>query len=171
MKLLGIISVGFDVIDQLLIKFFAFYRYWGKIEVEWDSTPAIDELQESLLINLRFIHPCSVTYKRVAAAIASNISTLFPPVVTSQCGRALDETVSRRVSTAEARIRCQVRSCGICGEQSGTVAGSLRVLRSPLPFLIPPTAPHLSSSRGDGTIVQIVVDVPSGLSLTPPEEI
>jgi hypothetical protein len=30
MKLLGIISVGFDVIDQLLIRFFAFVRYWRK---------------------------------------------------------------------------------------------------------------------------------------------
>jgi hypothetical protein len=30
MKLLGIISVGFDVTDQLLIKFFAFIIYWRK---------------------------------------------------------------------------------------------------------------------------------------------
>jgi hypothetical protein len=28
MKLLGIISVGFDVTDQLLIRFSAFVRYW-----------------------------------------------------------------------------------------------------------------------------------------------
>jgi hypothetical protein len=34
MKLLGIIIVGFDVIDKSLIKFFAFYRYWEKSEVE-----------------------------------------------------------------------------------------------------------------------------------------
>jgi hypothetical protein len=32
-------------------------------------------------------------------------------------------------------------SCGICGGQSGTGAGFLRVLRFPLPILIPPTAP------------------------------
>jgi hypothetical protein len=30
MKLLGIISVGFDVTDQLLIIFSAFVRYWRK---------------------------------------------------------------------------------------------------------------------------------------------
>jgi hypothetical protein len=36
-----------------------------------------------------------------------------------------------------------------------------------LPILIPPTAPH-SPSSGAGTIGQIVADVPSGLSLTPP---
>jgi hypothetical protein len=41
---------------------------------------------------------------------------------------------------------------------------SLRVLRFPLPILIPPTAPH-SSSSGAGTIGQLVADVPSGLSL------
>jgi hypothetical protein len=29
-KLLGIISVGFDIKDQLLIRFFAFIRYWRK---------------------------------------------------------------------------------------------------------------------------------------------
>jgi hypothetical protein len=30
MKLLGIINVGFDVTDQLLIRYFAFVRYWRK---------------------------------------------------------------------------------------------------------------------------------------------
>jgi hypothetical protein len=30
MKLLGIICVGFDVTDQLLIRFSAFVRYWRK---------------------------------------------------------------------------------------------------------------------------------------------
>jgi hypothetical protein len=31
MKLLGIISVGFDITDQLLIRFSAFIRYWRKM--------------------------------------------------------------------------------------------------------------------------------------------
>jgi hypothetical protein len=39
----------------------------------------------------------------------------------------------------------QVKSCGIYGGQRGTGAGFLRVLRFPLPILIPPTAPHSSS--------------------------
>jgi hypothetical protein len=34
----------------------------------------------------------------------------------------------------------------ICGGQSGTGVGFLRVLRFPLPILIPPTAPHSLSS-------------------------
>jgi hypothetical protein len=45
------------------------------------------------------------------------------------------------VTTAAARVRSQIRSCEICGGQSGTGAGFLRVLRFPLPILIPPTAP------------------------------
>jgi hypothetical protein len=52
----------------------------------------------------------------------------------------------------------------------GTGAGFLRVLRFPLPILIPPTAPYSSSSSGVGTIGLLVADVPSGLSLTPPDE-
>jgi hypothetical protein len=45
-----------------------------------------------------------------------------------------------------------------------------QVFRFLLPILIPPTAPHSSLSSGAGTIGQLVADVPSGLSLTPPKE-
>jgi hypothetical protein len=61
-------------------------------------------------------------------------------------GRAIAQTVSRRLPTAAARVRAQVKSCGTCCEQNGTGAGFLRVLQFPLPILIPPTAPHSSSS-------------------------
>jgi hypothetical protein len=58
-------------------------------------------------------------------------------------GRAIAQAVSHRLPIAAARVRAQVRSCGICGGQSDIVAGSLRVLRFPLPILIL-TAPHSS---------------------------
>jgi hypothetical protein len=64
----------------------------------------------------------------------------------------------------------QVRSCGICGGQSGTGAGFLAVLRFPLPILIPPSAPHSSSIIRGWYNRPIVADVPSGHSLTPPQE-
>jgi hypothetical protein len=83
-------------------------------------------------------------------------------------GRDITQAVSRRLTTAATWVRARVRSCGICGGQSGTGAGFLRVLRFPLPIRIPPNAPQsLSSSSGAGTIGQTVAAVPRGLSLTP----
>jgi hypothetical protein len=49
------------------------------------------------------------------------------------------------VAQAAARVRSQVKSCGVCGGQSGPGVGFLRVPRFALPILIPPTAPHSSS--------------------------
>jgi hypothetical protein len=46
MKLLDFISVDFDVIDQLLIRCSAFVTFLRKLGVQWDSTSAIDRLQE-----------------------------------------------------------------------------------------------------------------------------
>jgi hypothetical protein len=60
-------------------------------------------------------------------------------------GRAIAQAVSRRLPTAVIRVRSPVKSCGICGGQSGTGAGFLQVLRFLLPFLIPSTTPHSSS--------------------------
>jgi hypothetical protein len=53
---------------------------------------------------------------------------------------------NRRLLTDGVRVRSQVKSCEICGGQSGTWAGFFRVLRLPLPIFIPPPAPHSSSS-------------------------
>jgi hypothetical protein len=41
MKLLGIISVGFDVTDQLLIIFFAFVRHW---RIKWEYNETVHKL-------------------------------------------------------------------------------------------------------------------------------
>jgi hypothetical protein len=45
---------------------------------------------------------------------------------------ALAQAVSRWLPTAAARVRIRA-ACGVCGGQSGTGAGFLRVLRFPLP--------------------------------------
>jgi hypothetical protein len=47
--------------------------------------------------------------------------------------------VRRWIPTAAARVRVRA-ACGVCGGQSGTGAGFLRVLRFPLP-IIPPISP------------------------------
>jgi hypothetical protein len=87
----------------------------------------------------------------------------------SVIGRAIAQAVSHWLPTVATRVRAQVSSCGICGAQSGTGAGFLRVLRFPLSIIIPPTAPH-SSAIGRGWYNRpVVADVPSGLSLTPPQ--
>jgi hypothetical protein len=59
--------------------------------------------------------------------------------------------------------------CDLCG-QNGTGAGFLRVFRFRLQFSFHRllNIHHLSS--GAGTIGQLVTDVPSGLSLTPPQK-
>jgi hypothetical protein len=71
-------------------------------------------------------------------------SNLFP-------GRAMAQVVSRRPLTAEARVRARVNPCGICGGQSGTGTGSLRVLRFSPVSIIPPSFSKLISS-GDSVI-------------------
>jgi hypothetical protein len=72
--------------------------------------------------------------------------------VSEACGRAIAEAVSRWLPTAAARVQSRVWPSGICGGQSGSGAGFLRVLRFPLPF-IPPNSPS-SQSSGAGTIGQ-----------------
>jgi hypothetical protein len=83
------------------------------------------------------------------ALVESHMTQSIPPHSISQSyslyfmqhkGRAIAQAVGRRLPTAEAPVRAQVTSCGICGGQSGTGADFLWVLRLPLPILIPPAA-------------------------------
>jgi hypothetical protein len=57
-------------------------------------------------------------------------------------GRAIARPVSRRLPTAAARVRSEVRLCGICDGRSGTEAGFVQVLRFPFSILIPVTASY-----------------------------
>jgi hypothetical protein len=54
-------------------------------------------------------------------------------------GHAVAQAVSRWLPTAAAQVRVWA-ACMVCGGQSGTGAGFLRVLRFPLP-VIPPISP------------------------------
>jgi hypothetical protein len=65
---------------------------------------------------------------------------------TDMDGRVIAQAVSRWLPTAAAQVQTRVYSCGICGEQSGAGADSLRVLRFPLPIFIPPISPQSASS-------------------------
>jgi hypothetical protein len=70
-------------------------------------------------------------------------------LVTYLRGRTIAQAVSRRLANTAAQVRVQVKSCSICGGLSGSGVDFLRVLRFPLPILIPPTASH---SYGAGTV-------------------
>jgi hypothetical protein len=59
---------------------------------------------------------------------------MFVSQVNRHMGRALAQAVSRWLPTAAARGRVRGRARGVCGGQSGTGAGFLRVLRFPLPI-------------------------------------
>jgi hypothetical protein len=52
--------------------------------------------------------------------------------------RALAQSVSHRLVTAEARVRSQVSPCGVCSGQSGNETGFYRVFRFPPVTIIPP---------------------------------
>jgi hypothetical protein len=87
-------------------------------------------------------------------------------------GRAISQAASCQLPTMSAQVRAQVKSCGVCGGQSGTGAGFLRVRRFPVQFSFRRLfhIHHYHLSSGVGTMGQLVDDVPSVLSLNPPQE-
>jgi hypothetical protein len=76
-----------------------------------------------------------------------------------------------RLPTAAAQVRAHVRSYDISGGQNGTGAGFSEYFGFPCQFSFHRLLHiHHHLSSGAGTIGQLVADVPSGLSLTPPQE-
>jgi hypothetical protein len=98
--------------------------------------------------------------------------TLILGCYTVWIGRVIAQGVSRRLLTAAARVLAKVRTCGICGGQSVTGAGFLRVWVSPANYHSTDcsTLSHHHLSSVVGTSGQLVAYVLSGLSLTPHRE-
>jgi hypothetical protein len=84
--------------------------------------------------------------------------------------RAIAQAVSHRFPTEATRVRAQVTSCGICGGQSGTGAVFSEYFDFPWQFSFHRLLHTHYLSSGVGTIGQLVANVPSGLSLTSPQE-
>jgi hypothetical protein len=80
------------------------------------------------------------------------------------------QPVCRRLPTAGARVRYQVRTCGICVGQRALWEVFSEYVRFPYQFSFHQLL-HTHLASGAGTIGQIVFDVPSGLSLTWPQGI
>jgi hypothetical protein len=78
--------------------------------------------------------------------------------------RAMAQAINRRFPNTAARMRVQVRSCGIYGRENGTGAGFLWLLQFPLP-IIPLTALHSSPIISAGTVGKIVAYLLRVLSL------
>jgi hypothetical protein len=77
---------------------------------------------------------------RVSDKILVFITQFFINLFVKYClGRAVAQAVSHWLPTEAGRVRIRA-ACGVCGGQSGTGAGFLRVLPFPLP-IIPPISP------------------------------
>jgi hypothetical protein len=86
-------------------------------------------------------------------------------------GLAIAQAVIRRLPTATARVRAQVRSCGICGGKRALGQVSSEYFGFPCQFSFQQLLHiHHHLSFGAGTIGQTVAAVPSGLRLTPTQD-
>jgi hypothetical protein len=120
------------------------HRYLpNKLHGGISQNTAISAVAFAKISNFRTRHPVYLRFLLILFFLLHiGLSTIlfrsfFP---TKMIGRAVAKAVSRRLPTAAARVRVR-RACGVCGGQSGGGAGFLRVLRFPLPTIIPPVSP------------------------------
>jgi hypothetical protein len=125
------LDLAYTVQSSLFTRF-SFTEFRFNATEEYTSIPGL---------NLRCF---SSNFIAIMRSVSGNF--LIYSVLLLNLSRAIAQAVSLRLPTTAARVRAQVRSCGVCGGQSGIGTGFLRVLRFPLPIPIPPTAPHSSSS-------------------------
>ena len=97
-------------------------------------------LKSETVLALSCVHNNQRTLVNLVSIVAKVTIGTFATLVTkvTRKGRAMAEAASRRPLTAEARVRSRVGPCGICGGQSGTGTGFLRVLRFFPVIFIPP---------------------------------
>jgi hypothetical protein len=75
---------------------------------------------------MRGRRPCCLTFAKVPCANTNLLGQ----------NRVVGQAVSRWLHTVAAQVRVRA-ACGVYGGQSGIEAGFLRVLRFPLPIIIP----------------------------------
>jgi hypothetical protein len=115
------------------------------LSASWRTAVRFSIIVENFLFDMTFEVASRATDSETDIAIRVSWGKRNHSLPTIAKGHAIAQAVIRRLATA-ARVRAQVRLCGIYGGQCGTGAGFLRVLRFPWPSLIRPTAPHSSSS-------------------------
>jgi hypothetical protein len=106
------------------------------------------ELRGEYVEQIHFFYPVACCFLYKAKHLLAPPPFVFSEIVISECptraviykgGRAVAQAVRRWFPTATDRVRVRA-ACGVCGGQSGTGAGFLRVLRFPLQ-IIPPISP------------------------------
>jgi hypothetical protein len=108
------------------------------------TRPQVGSLMQSVLLNNSWVYVennIGVAYyvlkiTKFTVTPRRKFSTI--QVLTHCHGRTIAQTVSRRLLTAEARIRAPVRPCVICDVQSGTGTGfSPNLSVSPVNIILP----------------------------------
>jgi hypothetical protein len=90
---------------------------------------------------------CAYFYPKVSWNTSTRTKNKFTHIFSLLLNLAMPTAwaTSHQLPNSSAWVQFQVRSCGVCGKQSGTEAGLIQVLQFLLPTIIPLTAPYPSS--------------------------